>query len=227
VKKQWIVDLVVKETMDRIMNDTVIEAIVSSVMALQEQENTSLPLYEQQLRETETSIQNMLNAIQAGILTRSTKARLEELENEKDELEVRIANEKLAKPKLSSEFVTFWLHRFRKLDVTKKEHRQTLIDTFIKAIYLYDDKVVITFNYKDGSKTVTFDEVNAAVESNSTGSDMKLLAAPKALNSSEFRAFLLSAMVLRIYSLILPYGNAGWARPRGNLFFGKEGRHEA
>ena len=51
--------------------------------------------------------------------------------------------------------------------------------------------------------------------------------APKALNSSEFRAFLLSAMVLRIYSLILPYGNAGWARPRGNLFFGKEGRHEA
>lgn len=178
VKKQWIEDLVVKETMDRIMNDTVIEAIVSSVMALQEQENTSLPLYEQQLRETETSIQNMLNAIQAGILTRSTKARLEELENEKDELEVRIANEKLAKPKLSSEFVTFWLHRFRKLDVTKKEHRQTLIDTFIKAIYLYDDKVVITFNYKDGSKTVTFDEVNAAVESNSTGSDMKLLAAP-------------------------------------------------
>ena len=32
------------------------------------------------------------------------------------------------------------------------------MDTFINAIYLYDDKVLITFNYKEGTQTVTFGE---------------------------------------------------------------------
>ena len=29
------------------------------------------------------------------------------------------------------------------------------------AVYLYDEKVLITFNYKDGTKTITFDEIAA------------------------------------------------------------------
>ncbi|MEI3313097.1 MAG: hypothetical protein V8R88_03530 [Faecalibacterium prausnitzii] len=37
-----------------------------------------------------------------------------------------------------------------------KDQRQALVDTFINAIYLYDDKVLITFNYKEGTQTVTF-----------------------------------------------------------------------
>ena len=74
--------------------------------------------------ETISSIMNWLNEhIQQGILTRSTKERLEELENRRDELENRLACEKLAKPKVSAEFITFWLHRFRKLDVRQKSHR--------------------------------------------------------------------------------------------------------
>ena len=31
--------------------------------------------------------------------------------------------------------MTFWLHRFRKLDVRQKSHRKMLIDTFINAIF--------------------------------------------------------------------------------------------
>ena len=46
---------------------------------------------------------NGLNAIQQGILTPSTKSRLEELEAAKEDLEVRVANEKMAKPKLTAE----------------------------------------------------------------------------------------------------------------------------
>ena len=91
------------------MDDAMIDSIVSSVMELQNKENTNLPLYEKQLRETETGIQNMLNAIQAGILTSSTKERLEALETQKKELEAKIAEERLAKPKLSEDFVRFWL----------------------------------------------------------------------------------------------------------------------
>ncbi len=31
----------------------------------------------------------------------------------------------------------FWLRRFRKLDMSLKDQRQALVDTFINAIYLY------------------------------------------------------------------------------------------
>ena len=176
VKKQWIEDLVVDETMKMVMDDKAIEAIVSMLMELQNRESSSLPLYEKELKDTEAAIDNMLNAIQQGIFNKSTKARLDELEAAKDELENMIACEKLAKPKITEEQMMFWLHRFRKLDVSKKEHRQMLIDTFINAIFLYDDKMVITFNYKEGTKTITFAELQEAI-SDKNGSDLDCLAA--------------------------------------------------
>jgi len=142
VKKNWIEDLVIAETMKIVMDDKSIEAIVSKVMDLQERESTSLPLYEQQLQEANTGIQNLLNAIQQGILTPSTKSRLEELEANKENLEIKIASENLICPKVDAEFVTFWLHRFRKLDVRQQAHRKMLIDTFINSIYLYDNKII-------------------------------------------------------------------------------------
>ncbi len=178
VRKEWIEDLVVSETMKMVMDDEAIEAIVSMLMDLQDRENVNLPLYEQQLREADTAIQNLLNAIQQGILTKSTKSRLEELEATKEELETKIACEKLAKPKVSAEFMTFWLQRFRKLDVRQKSHRKMLIDTFINAIFLYDDKMVITFNYKEGATTITFDDLKTALADQKTGSDLDCSTAP-------------------------------------------------
>jgi DNA invertase Pin-like site-specific DNA recombinase len=191
VRKEWIEDFVVHETMKMVMDDKAIEAIVSMLMDLQDRENVSLPLYEQQLSETNTAINNLLNAIQQGILTKSTKARLDELEATKEELETKIACEKLAKPKVSAGFMTFWLHRFRKLDVRQKSHRKILIDAFVNAIYLYYDKMLITFNYKEGTQTVTFDEVNEALGNKENGSDLDCSGAPKGKSERAY-PFLLS-----------------------------------
>ncbi|MBQ6840160.1 MAG: recombinase family protein, partial [Oscillospiraceae bacterium] len=57
----------------------------------------------------------------------------------------------------------FWLQRFRRLDTTKKEHKQRLIDSFVNAVYVYDDKLVLTFNYNEANTTVTLDEVNGSI----------------------------------------------------------------
>ena len=51
---------------------------------------------------------------------------------------------------------------------------QELVDTFINAIYLYDDKVLITFNCKEGTETVAFGEAVKAEKS----SDMSARDAP-------------------------------------------------
>ena len=190
VRKQWLEDLVVNQTMQLVKDDAAMESIIAKVMELQNKENTNIPLYEKQLRDAESGIQNMLNAIQAGILTSSTKERLEQLEETKRELEARIAEEKLAKPKVTEEFIRFWLLRFRKLDMSLKDQRQALVDTFINAIYLYDDKVLITFNYKEGTQTVTFGEATE-VASEGNSSDLDCIPAPEnAVKSKDFMAFL-------------------------------------
>ena len=191
VRKEWLEDLVVAETMKLIQDDAVIDAIVAEVMELQDQENTTLPLLEKQMREVENGIENMLNAIQAGVLTNSTKSRLEKLEVQQKELEVRIAEEKIARPRLSENQVRFWLTRFRKLDPNVKSHRETLINTFVNAVYLYDEKVLITFNYKDGTKTITFDEIAAKDAPEGNGSDLGCFAPPRKRLCRNTQAFFL------------------------------------
>ena len=189
VRKEWLEDLVVNETMKMIRDDDSIQSIVDAVMILQEQENTVLPLLEKQMKDIENGIENLLNAIQAGVLTSSTKGRLEKLEAQQKELEIRIAEEKLAKPKVSAEFVKFWLTNFRKLDPNVKSHRETLINTFVNAVYLYDEKVLITFNYKDGTKTITFDEIAAKDAPEGNGSDLGCFAPPRTPVSNGYRSF--------------------------------------
>ena len=189
VRKEWLEDLVIAETMKLIQDDAVIDAIVAEVMELQDQENTTLPLLEKQMREVENGIENMLNAIQAGVLTNSTKSRLEKLEAQQKELEIRIAEEKIARPRLSENQVRFWLTRFRKLDPNVKSHRETLINTFVNAVYLYDEKVLITFNYKDGTKTITFDEIAAKDAPEGNGSDLGCFAPPRERSCRNTRAF--------------------------------------
>lgn len=179
VKKDWIENIMVSETLAMLQDDNVLLYIIDTAMELQARENTSLPHLKQQLTETERSIKNMLDAIQHGIFNSSTKQRLDELEQTKSDLEVGILQEEMQKPLLTKEQIAFFLHRFRSIDITNQEQRQKLIDIFVNAIYLYDDKIVFTFNYKDGTKTVTLAEIE--------GSDLCASGAPKQRrNSKEF-----------------------------------------
>ena len=206
VRKEWLEDLVVNETMKMIRDDDSIQSIVDAVMILQEQENTVLPLLEKQMKDIENGIENLLNAIQAGVLTSSTKGRLEKLEAQQKELEIRIAEEKLAKPKVSADFVKFWLTNFRKLDPNVKSHRETLINTFVNAVYLYDEKVLIAFNYKDGTKTITFDEIAAKDAPEGNGSDLGCFAPPK------------KHEILRLVLFLLPDGAISLVQFSAHLF---------
>lgn len=184
VKKDFIENLVVNETINMLMNDKLIETLTNMLFEFQKKENTNIPQLKKQLAETERAIQNMLNAIQQGVFTSSTKQRLEELEATKSNLEINLINEEMQRPILTKEQISFWLYKFTKTDITNYEQRQRLIDSFINAIYLYDDKIIITFNYKDGSRTITLDDIKC--------SDLVASSGPKrkALKSCGFKPYL-------------------------------------
>lgn len=104
----------------------------------------------------------MLNAIQMGIINASTKQRLDELEERKKDIELRIIQEEIKKPILSREDVTFWICRFRKLDVDKLDERRRLIDSFVNSVTIFDDHILITFNYRDGETRLDFSDIESS-----------------------------------------------------------------
>ena len=146
VKKEWIENLVIEQVKKLIFDDELIEKLADTVMKLQSKENTVLPLLKKRFADTQKSIDNMLDAIQQGILTASTKERLESLEKQKSELSVQIIKEEMAKPTLSREQIILWFHRFRKLNTKRLDHRRRLIDSFVNDGFLYDDRITVTFN---------------------------------------------------------------------------------
>ena len=94
----------------------------------------------------------MLNAIQLGVLTSSTKERLEELEKLREELKVSILQAELERPKYSREDIMEWISRFKHGDPDNKEYQRQIIDIFLNSIYVFDDRLVFTYNYKMGHR---------------------------------------------------------------------------
>ena len=118
-------------------------------------------------------ITNMLNSIQMGTLTSSTKERLEKLEMQREELKLSILQAQMARPRYTKEQVVSWISRFKYGNVDDPQYQKQIIDTFINSIYVFDDKLVFTYNFKDGTETITLAEIQAAF-----GSDLTQVAPP-------------------------------------------------
>ena len=159
IRKEPLERFVVDTAIKVIFSDEIIEQLIDLVMEAQQKENTRLPVLKDQLRDTEKRLANLLEAIEQGILTPTTKQRLDELEARKEALNTSILEEELKKPVLTREWMRFWFEKFRKGDMRDMEHQRQIIDTFVNSVYVFDDRVVLNFNFTDDSKTISREEV--------------------------------------------------------------------
>ena len=111
---------------------------------------------------------------------------MDELEAKKKNLQEELYQEELDHPIVSEEQILHALYYYKSIDTSTKEGRQRLIDGFVNSIYLYDDKYVITFNYKNKSKTVTFEEIES--------SSLTSKGSPKIESNAKSVAFLFFAV---------------------------------
>lgn len=131
-------------------------------MDIQSRESSVLPALRKQLEDAESGITNMLNAIQMGIINASTKQRLDELEERKKDIELQIIQEEMKHPAVSREDVIYFVCRFRSLDISKLDARRRLIDSFVNAVTIFDDYILITFNYKEGETRIDFADIESS-----------------------------------------------------------------
>ena len=169
VRKDWIERVVVRLTMQRVMDEEKINRLIDAILVMQEQEDITPPALHSQLAETESSIGNILKAIEQGIFTPSTKQRLDELEARKEEILANIQTAELQKPKLTHEQMTAWFEQFRHGDPANRDFQKRLIDTFVNAVYVFDDKLVLTYNYQHGTQTISLEEIESALSSDFDG----------------------------------------------------------
>lgn len=165
VRKDELERYIVEQTVAHVLVDDVIEYIADKVVELQRkelQDTSMLDYYKSSLRDTEKSLKNIVAAIEQGIFTPTTKDRLLELEAEKADLEINIQKEEIIHPTFSREQIIFFLERFRGGDVDDPEYQRQIIDTFISRVWLYDDKMVVTYNYSGDGNTVTLEVAEKA-----------------------------------------------------------------
>lgn len=175
IKKDVLENLVLTHIIKTIMDDDTVEEIIDIAMKEQAKENVALPALKKQLSDVNRSIENMLNSIQNGIYTPSTRERLAKLEKSKEDIEILITKEEISKPILPRECIRYWLYELRKLNINSLEARKCLINIFVNSVVVYKDKIELVFNYRKGTETVSFDRLISV-------SDTYIDTTPKANN---------------------------------------------
>ncbi len=169
LKKDWAERVVMLLTINRVLQEKEVNRTADKIVAVQDEENVALPALRQQLTDTEKGIENMLNAIQMGVLTSSTKDRLEALERQREELKLSIMTEELQKPRITKEAVIAWIDQFRYGDKDSIEYQKRVIESFVNSVYVFDDKMVLTFNFHGGTQTITLQEIESVYGSDLVG----------------------------------------------------------
>ena len=138
-----------------------IEWIADSVAAYAKklEEGERITLLQEKLSGIKKTIKNIMTAIEQGIFTDTTRDRLLELEKEQAELTKQISIEKSNMVSVSREDIIAGLSTFQDGDIHDKTYRIQLFDTFLIAVYLYDDemKIVFTFSGKNKSLSIPLD----------------------------------------------------------------------
>lgn len=146
---------------DYALQPDVIEWIADSTVAYakKQEEGSHIAVLEDRLNDTNKSINNIMNAIEQGIFTDTTRERLLQLEEEKSNLTIKIKLEKDNIIKVSKEDIITGLSMFRDGDLNDKNYIAKLFDTFLVAVYLYDNdmKIVFSFTGKNNTVNLPFD----------------------------------------------------------------------
>jgi len=151
IQKQKLEDIVIHTIQSMLDSEEKIKFLATGIYNYhqkQAKENATLKVLEQQKKQAEKSSQNILKAIEQGIITDMTKTRLQELETQIASLDIEIQKEKYKDYSLLTlDMIESYLRKqvFENADDIKI--RKLLINTFVREVRLYEDKVIILFNF--------------------------------------------------------------------------------
>ena len=150
VRKELLEQIVIDATYEALATPELIENIADRIMSAHKkrmQGASCLNLLEDQLVAIDNSIANLIKAMEQGIISQATKDRLNSLEQEKFDIQNKIAIEKQKEQLIvQRDDIVKYLK-----SAIKKEPR-LMIQLIIKEVVLYNDKIEIHFNYTEAKR---------------------------------------------------------------------------
>lgn len=209
VRRDWIEQEVAGAIKGYILQEEVLNWIADTVTEYgkKHNDNAQISLLEAQLAENKKATKNLIAAIEQGIITETTKARLIELEAEQSKLVGRLAIEKSEIPEVSREYIMAWLESFRDGDIEDKKFQSKLFDNFLIAVYIYDTDLRLVFNFTGKKNTIkipieleTLDSVETpgVADSSYKFSNGSPTGTQKGLNACKFKSFCYSYFYVKL-----------------------------
>lgn len=167
--RKEVIELAVIKIMDDILLDTAnLTSLAVDVNAYYKEhqlDDSLLKALEKNVNEVEKALNNILNAIEQGIITETTRSRLLELEQQKKDIIESIKKEKERLSRANEEFsIQQFYDYFGNSDYSDDTKRDIIMDYFIKKIYVFEDKVVVTCALNDNTFETDLDEIIDCLE---------------------------------------------------------------
>lgn len=173
VQKALIEDKVFDSIMQLLKNKNLIKKISERCYEMQNAESSEVSILKKQLKTVKKEITNVMEAIKAGIITKSTKKTLTDLEEKQEAIEAALAKEQICRPILSKEQIEFWIMQFAKTDFKDEIQKQRLIDIFINSVFVYEDRIVVFLNFKEGEVAISLAEANEGIKKENTQDNLE------------------------------------------------------
>lgn len=149
-------DLVVRHTCEDVLTDEMIGKLTKKIMEIQETERQGDPAtaLRKELKDVKKKQANIIQAIEAGAGA-SLVARLNEIEARMDELSLEIERAQLQRPVVPEAVVRGWLESFKAGDKDDPLFRKRLVQTFVAAVTVGPEDIVIEYNTTEKGPTRT------------------------------------------------------------------------
>lgn len=162
-QRKELMEKIVLYILDDLINDPALRIIIAEkCYAYHQAQNDDNGAYEAsiraQLKDVEGKLNNLVKAIEAGIFNSTTAERMNVLENQKSMLnDALLAEQNRKKCDLTLNTIVKFLSSLVG-DINNPDTRHRLLDFFVDKIYVYPDKMVLTFYYTDDRRELPFEE---------------------------------------------------------------------
>lgn len=162
-QRKELMEKIVLYILDDLINDPALRIIIAEkCYAYHQAQNDDNGAYEAsiraQLKDVEGKLNNLVKAIEAGIFNSTTAERMNVLENQKSMLnDALLAEQNRKKCDLTLNTIVKFLSSLVG-DINNPDTRRRLLEFFIDKIYVYPDKMVLTFYYTDDRRELPFEE---------------------------------------------------------------------
>ena len=158
VKKQAIEDKVVLECR-KLLTDGNIKKIAKSVEAAckSDYDNSEVKRIKSLIKEADVAIENLWKALEHGQAVDMITERIDKRKQEKEELQGQLAIETGKQVIFTAPQIEAFLYSLKKGKFDDAHNRKGIINIFLRAVYLWDDKLTLILN--GGNKPITIDDV--------------------------------------------------------------------